>query len=134
MSMGPSWQRQVMSRLPLTAAVVGMSLVFGAIILFYFENAQARITATAIGMLVLLVGMWYTAHPFVSNERKYLPLRVECDRFIGLVRKLNGAALTGDSEGLERTRQEMYSSVERMVDLAGKTQDAPAREPAGQLS
>ncbi len=65
-----------------------------------------------------MLGIWYAAHPFVTNERTALLLRARVDDFIGLVRELYAAANRGDEEAIGSIRQRMADSIDGIVDAA----------------
>ncbi len=122
----PNFLRRAAKHLPVTAAILGMMLVFASVLFLYFEHPNARIIVVSIGMIVFLGGMWYAANPFIKNERRFLKLRAEVDRFIALVRDLSRAASAGDSEAGERVKAAMHESVERIGGLAGKADRLPS--------
>ena len=71
----------------------------------------------------------------MPTGRRYLALRAESDLFLQLVRQLNTAALAVKQNGsgahehaFQEVRNAMRQSVERMAEVAGKTNDelAPA--------
>ncbi len=115
--------RKVGRYLPTAAAVVGMTMILGSIV-FLFETDYGRIAGVVGGMLMLEAAIWYAANPFLKNQRRYLPLRAEVEKFIKLVSELNSAraAVNGLPEKIERTRSAMHESIERMVAAAGKTE------------
>lgn len=124
-----SWRRNFNRYVGLAATLVGMGLVFLSFIVAYQD--QARIAVISGGFLILLVGLWYAANPFLTSTREFVELRVELDRFIGLARKLNDAALkTGAEAQFERAKEKMHASVERMAQLAGKRSEVPVQQPA----
>ena len=128
-------KRKLANYLPFISAIVGMSIVFGGIAIFYVENPTTRVATIAGGMLVFLAGMWFAANPYITNERRYVGLRGEVDDFIGLVRQLNRAAVGIDpAERFGRIKAEMHDSVERLAVLAGReltsSQPVPIRSGA----
>jgi hypothetical protein len=107
--------------MPIILVTVGMSIVFGTMApLYYIEGSTIRFITASLGILMLLVGMWFAANPFLTNERRYVALRTEVDRFIGLIRQLNTATVAGEAGEVERSKSEMHLSVDRMAELAGK--------------
>ncbi len=124
MNSKPNFLRRAAKHLPVTAAILGMMLVFASVLLLYFGHPNARIITVSIGMIAFLGGMWYAANPFIKNERRFLKLRAEVDQFIALARDLNRASRAGDGEAGERLKAAMHESVERIGGLAGK-EDAP---------
>jgi hypothetical protein len=90
----------------------------------FLSNLFAWYATIMIGLLIVLAGFLYGAHPFLTSERRYFALREEVDRFIILVRKLNAAAIAAGGGGeFEQVKAEMLKSVERMAELAGKEGD-----------
>lgn len=123
-----SWRRTVNRLVPIVLTVLGMVLVFSGVIVF-FDNDYAQIAAITAGFFVFLLGSWYRFNPILTGERRYLALRGELDRFIGLVRGLHRTALEGASlEDLQRARVGMHESVERMAAVAAR--EGPGDEPA----
>ena len=120
MNSKPNFLRRAAKHLPVTAAILGMMLVFASILFLYFAHPTARIITVSIGMIVFVGGMWYAANPFIKNERRFLKLRAEVDQFIALARDLNRDSIAGDSEAGERVKAAMHESVERIGGLAGK--------------
>lgn len=107
--------------------ILGTAIVLLSVLLLV--ELRAQLVGVILGLLLVEVGVWDLAKPMLPNERKYLGLRAEVDDFIGLVRRLNRAVLDEGSEhaSVHDVRSEMHASVDRMVDLAGRSeQDAPA--------
>ncbi len=113
--------RKVMRNLPMGAAVAGMIVILGSIV-FFFETDYWRIAVAAGGMLLLLGAIWYAANPFLKNQRQYLPLRREVDKFIKLASQLNSAAVEGRPEQVEQIRSAMHESIDGMAEAAGKAE------------
>ena len=120
----PTWSRRLARLAPVFVAVVGMILVFAAIMSLDPRNTNVGIAVVAVGIFSLLMGMWYAANPYLKSERRYPELRAEVVSFIGLVQQLNAAACAGQPERIRGVTAEMHESVERMRDLAGQ-EDAP---------
>ena len=125
MTSKPNFLRRAVRHLPVTAAILGMMLVFASVLFLYSKHPTAGIITVAIGMSVFLGGMWYAANPFIKNERRFLELRAEVDQFITLAGDLNRASIAGDSEAGERAKAATHESVERIGGLAGKA-DRPS--------
>ena len=124
--------RKAAVHMPFAAALLGMGIVFGGVALFYFENPVPRIATIAAGIFVILSGIWFAANPFLKNERRYIGLRAEVDRFINLTRTLNRTAVENrGQEDFERAKAAMHESVERMGVLAGKERDATEQAGPG---
>jgi hypothetical protein len=115
-----SWRRTFNRFAGLLAAVVGMGLVL--VSFRFLDNLFFWYVCILGGLLIILFGFIYGANPFLTSERRYIALRSEVDRFIGLVRQLNDAASRSSNEEFERVKSEMVASVERMAELAGKAE------------
>ena len=108
-----------------------------AAVLFVRDDLRIQLAIVGLGMVVLELGVWKAAHRILPTGRRYLALRAENDLFVQLVRQLNTAALAkkqNDSQAhkqvFEEVRDAMRQSVERMAEVAGKTNAelAPASE------
>ncbi len=105
---------------PLIGVILGMTLVFGSVVL-YFEQATTRVGVVSVGMLLLVAGAWFADNPYLRSQRRYFKLRAEVDSFIGLARELNAAVGTRKPQGeTDRVNAAMHESVDRMRQLAGK--------------
>ena len=93
------------------------------------EPIRDRVLVAALGLLIMEIGIWQLTRFFFPNEREYKPLREETDYFLKLVRRLNAAALRQQKGSdaaqtdIERLREEMFHSVDRMCRLAGRTEE-----------
>jgi hypothetical protein len=107
---------------PLAASLLGMIVIFGSIV-FFFDSDLGRIVGATIGIVVLLGAVWYAANPFFKRTRRYLLLRTEVVRFIGLVKELNNAVVRGaPPDEIERAKSELHKAVDRIGAAAGRTQ------------
>ena len=93
------------------------------------EPLRDRVLVAALGLIVMELGIWQITRVFFPNEREFKPLREETDYFLKLVRRLNASTLrlhngstTAQAE-IDRLRDEMLHSVDRMYRLAGRTED-----------
>jgi hypothetical protein len=93
------------------------------------------------GLFLGALGIWKEAGQALPSERQFHSLRGEVDQFLVLVRQFNTAALaaqTTDSaekqQELLDLRQAMQQAVERMVEVAGKTDADLAEELADSFS
>ncbi len=107
--------------------LVGVAVVLAAV-LFVGGDVRIQLAIVGLGMVVIELGVWKAAHRFLPTGRQYLALRAENDQFLGLVRELNAAALAVRQNGsqaheqaFEEVRDAMRQSVERMAEVAGKT-------------
>jgi hypothetical protein len=116
--------------------IVGMFIVIGGALLIPDSSLTTRVVLVVVGLLVVEASVWKLADPLLPSERQYFALRQEGDRFIDLIRELNQAALAArqDSPGLDSgvaaVRARMLESVDRMVEVAGKTEDAVEATPS----
>jgi hypothetical protein len=113
-----SWRRTINRYVGLVTAIIGMAVVLSSF--FFLRNLFAWYATIMVGLLIVLAGFLYGAHPFLTSERRFFELRGEVDRFIDLVRRLNAAAVADGGAEFEQAKAEMLRSVERMADLAGK--------------
>ncbi len=111
--------RRLTRSLPLIGVVLGMTVVFASVVL-YFGQATTRVGVVSVGMLLLVAGAWFADNPYLKSQRRYLKLRTEIDSFIALARELNAAANPRVSQELHRVNAAMHESVDRMAQLAGK--------------
>ncbi len=112
-----SWKRRFNRYAPLAAVAVGLIIVLSSLLV---EHPTAWYVTIGAGVVVVLVGFWYAGHPIFTTTRVYTALRAEVDQFIGLVRDLNSAAVSGFQEDRERVKAAMLESVQRMDEVAGK--------------
>ena len=105
----------------------------GTLTVFYavmrVDVLRDRILIASLGLIIMELGIWQVTQFLFPNEREFKPLREETDYFLKLVRRLNASAVrmqkgsnTAPAE-IERLRDEMYHSVERMCRLAGRTEE-----------
>ncbi len=114
--------RPLVSYIPVAAALVGATLVVASVVFFYVEDDLRRLLTVTLGLGILITSIWFAAHPFVRNSRRFMPLRAEVDGFIGLVRQLNTQVLERAApEDVANTKFQMHESVDRMVAEAAKT-------------
>ncbi len=103
--------------------ILGTVLVLAGALLLH--DLYARMLVVILGVFLIEAGVGKLAHPLLPSERKFKALREEVDDFIGLVRRLNTAALeiqAGDHTAEARfdgTRLAMLESVDRMTAFAG---------------
>lgn len=93
------------------------------------EPIRDRVLVASLGLLIMEIGIWQLTRIFFPNEREYKPLREETDYFLKLVRRLNASSLrqqkgsnTAQAD-IDRLREEMFHSVDRMCRLAGRTEE-----------
>ena len=114
-----NWRRTINRYVFLVTAIAGLIIVASS---FFFVADVGKWYATVlVGLVLVLGGAWYGAHPFMTSERRYLALRAELDGFVQLVRKLNRAALAPEADAeVQQVKSAMLESVEWMVESAGK--------------
>ncbi len=119
--------RKIRRLIELGLPIIGMVVVFGAILLPTINlDLQLQVVIALVGILMIEAGVWKLTSPFLPSERKYIALRGEVDRFIDLVRQLNSAVMKSGSESGEsssavlETLDSMHASVEKMGSLAGR--------------
>lgn len=120
--------RTLRKAVELSTPIVGMVIVFAAVLLIPPANLQIQLVTVLVGVLMIEAGVWGLTSPFLPNERHFLSLREEVDDFIDLVRQLNKAAIdrrlsresTDEAEeAFEATLADLHTSVRRMGQLAG---------------
>jgi hypothetical protein len=117
------WRRAINKYVGLLAAMAGMALVLSSFL--FLDNLLGWYITVIVGLLIVLAGFLYGAYPFMTSERRFHALRIEVDQFIGLVRRLNTAAFESQDAEFHRIKAEMMASVERMSELAGKSDEVP---------
>ena len=106
----------------MVAAIVGATLVVGGVVFFYVESDLRRLVSVSMGLGIVMIGVWFAAHPFVRSTRRFKPLRKEVDEFVDLVRVLNAQAVAkAEPDDVARTAAKMHEAVERLVTKAGQT-------------
>ena len=108
--------------LPIAGVVVILSAVL------FIRELSGQIVVVVLGILMIEVGIWKLAHQMLPSERMYHALRFEGDQFLGLIPRLNAAVLAANQsdtpenrQQVEEVRDAMHQTVERMVEVAGKT-------------
>jgi hypothetical protein len=118
--------------------VLGIIIVLAGVLFVY--ELYAQLAVVVLGLLLIEAGVWQLANPLLPSERRYGALRSEVDDFIGLVRRLNTAALASRSDAgdaaaaaeFERLREQLHASVERMAAFAGDARaDRSDQNPPG---
>ena len=119
---------------------IGMVVILGAVF-FVREDFLVQLTMVVFGLFLGALGIWKEAGQALPSERQFHSLRGEVDQFLVLVRQFNTAVLaaqTTDSaekqQEFEDMRRAMQQAVERMVEVAGKTDADLAEELADSFS
>jgi hypothetical protein len=119
--------RRIRGSFHVALTIGGTLLVLYA--LLHVDELYDRLLVAALGLVLIQAGVWRITQSLFPDERHFRPLRKETDYFITLVRRLNRAALAaqrGSRTGvrdLERAHEEMHHSVDRMLRLAGRTEE-----------
>ena len=93
------------------------------------EGMYDRMLVVALGLVLIEAGIWRVTQSLFPNDRNYRPLRKETDFFITLVRRLNRAAVNAQRgsgsamDDISQIHEEMHHSVDRMLRLAGLTDE-----------
>ncbi len=118
---GKQKARTLVSYIPVTAAILGITLIIGSVVLIYGPNDLTRLVLVAFGLGILVVSIWFAAHPLIKSSRHFMALRSEVVGFIDLVRVVNRQAqAAGAAEDIESTKAKMHETVERIVAKAGE--------------
>ena len=119
---------------------IGMVIVLGAVF-FVREDFLVLQTMVVFGLFLGAIGIWKEAGQALPCERQFHFLRSEVDQFLELVRQLNTVALTAktaesatEQQEFEDLRRAMQQAVDRMVEVAGKTDAELADELADSVS
>ena len=118
---GPSRSRKLAAHAPLFASVAGMVISLGSVF-FFVEDDFRRILGVTAGLFSLLLAVWYAAHPFVKNERRYPELRGEVVKFVDLAKELHNAAVQGDDDAFESIKEKVPAQVDTVIDTARKSE------------
>lgn len=119
--------RRIRGSFHLALTVAGTLLIVYAVIAI--DGMYDRMLVVALGIVFIEAGIWRVTQSLFPNERNFRPLRKETDYFITLVRRLNRAAVNaqrGSSSAmhdLAQVHDEMHHSVDRMLRLAGLTDE-----------
>jgi hypothetical protein len=119
--------RSIRRSFHLALTLGGALLVLYAVL--HVDAVYDRVLVVLLGLVLIEMGVWRITQSLFPNERAFRPLRKETDYFVTLVRRLNRASLmarrgapAGDTE-IERVHDEMHHSVDRMLRLAGRTEE-----------
>ena len=114
--------RSLPSYIPVTSAGLGIVVVVSSVVFFYVEDDLRRLVAVTFGLGFLLASIWFAAHPFFKNTRRYTPFRGEVDGLIDLTRTLHRQVVTSVApEDVERTKARMHEVVDSLAAAADKT-------------
>jgi hypothetical protein len=107
--------------------------VGGTVLVLYavmrVDSTWDRVLLVLLGLVLIEAGIWRITQSLFPNSREFRPLRKETDYFVALVRRLNRASLLAQrgsqsaTAELARVHEEMHHSVDRMLRLAGMTEE-----------
>lgn len=110
--------------------IVGMLVVFGGVLFISPTELQLQLLVVLIGVMMIEAGVWGMTKAILPNERQFVALRDEGDRFIVLMRALNEAKITDNLGSTDRTQaaveaalEDMHASVRTMGVLAGQEEE-----------
>ncbi len=114
--------------LKVSRSAINNTLALGGVVIIllqtlYIAWERVQVAVILAGIVINQIGVWGLANKILPERRVYLQLRAEVDRFIGLVRALNGQAVQGDEAAVDQTRTAMHSSVDQMVEVAAVEAD-----------
>lgn len=123
--------RRTRNLVELAFPAAGTIIVFAAI-LFLWHDLRLQVVAVLIGLLLIEAGTFKLTRPVLPDDRRYTALREEVDDFIGLVRRLNAAAVSRSDDPaavaeFDAIRSEMMEAVERISEQAGVEDERPRR-------
>lgn len=119
--------RKIRGSFHLALTLAGTLCVLYAVL--YVSELYDRLLVAGLGLVLIEAGIWRVTQSLFPNERAYRPLRKETDFFISQVRRLNRTALlaqrgsTAAALELTQVHEEMHHSVDRMLRLAGQTEE-----------
>ena len=112
---------------------VGVLVVLASV--FFLRDLRLQMPLVVGGLLLVEFGVWKAAQNILPSERQFHTLRFEAESFIRLVRQLNTVALARKQtpspehqQAFEDIREAMRQSVDRIVEVAGKTDAEIANE------
>jgi len=92
-----------------------------SVLFLFVDNTTGRILGVYLGLVFLVLGVYYTANPFVKNERIYLELRTEVDVLLDTTRELHYAAIRGDFEAFDSIEKRVPGQVDALIAAARKS-------------
>ena len=127
-------KRSVRRNIDIALTGLGIGIIFSAVILGGSLDIRAQLPIALVGVLIMEAGVWGLSAKLFPSERRFLKLREEGDRMIGLIRELNAAAIakdTGaeDAKRFQDTLQKMHDSVLTMSELAAIEDSNSSRDP-----
>lgn len=108
--------------------ILGVVVILSAVL--FVQALRLQLAVVVIGLFLVEAGVWNLSQWILPNDRQYVGLRAEGDHFILLIRQLNEAAVNlqrqdddANREAFEAAREAMHASVDKMAQLAGKTEN-----------
>jgi len=121
-------KRNLRRSIDIGLTITGVIIIFGSILYGAYISLEQQLMQVIVGVMLMEAGVWRLSNKILHTDRSYTDLREEGDYIIKLIRELNAAALVRD-KGEEDDGQfqivleEMHSSVERMSELAGRSNE-----------
>ncbi len=108
--------------------IIGVMVILSAVL--FVDEIRVQVAIVIIGILLVEAGVWKLSQLLLPNERQFVGLRAEGDHFIMLIRHLNASALAlkahdnqDNQQAVDNVRDAMHQSVDRMVTVAGQTEE-----------
>ena len=120
MSYRSPW-RKLGARAAVVTSVAGTAIVVMSVLFLFVDNTTGRILGVSLGLVFLVLAVYYTANPFVKNERIYLELRAEVDVLLDTTRELHYAAIRGDFEAFDSIEERVPAQVDALIAAARKS-------------
>lgn len=107
--------------------IVGVVVILAAVL--FVRELRLQLAVVVVGLFLVEAGVWNLSQWLLPNDRQYVGLRAEGDHFILLIRRLNETAVQlkaldndANRRAFEAAHEAMHESVDRMAQLAGKTE------------
>ena len=120
MSYRSRW-RKLGARAAVVSGVAGTTIVVMSGLFLFVDNTTGRILGVSAGFFFLVLAVYYTANPFIRNERTYSELRSEVDVLLDTTRELHYAAIRGDFKAFDSIEERVAPQVEALIAAARKS-------------
>jgi len=121
-------RRHIRRSIDLGLTMLGIGIIFTAILLGGSLNIQTQLVIALLGVLLMEAGVWGLSSKVFPSERRYIDLRAEGDNIIQLIRELNAAAVTrgndANDDSFQGILEEMHNSVKRIAEKASREADS----------
>lgn len=121
-------RRHIRRSIDLGLTMLGIGIIFTAILLGGSLNIQTQLVIALLGVLLMEAGVWGLSSKVFPSERRYIDLRAEGDNIIQLIRELNAAAVTrgndANDDSFQGILEEMQNSVKRIAEKASREADS----------